>query len=97
MNSTISTPPTPSEPLISQINRVERNAQALIRYYATLSTLNGQPVPSTLMHRLLLIETSARSIRSSLSGVNQTQNSETLSQSSSRSESRQSLGSDGGQ
>ena len=70
MNHNLSQPSNITPVLIYEINRIEENAQSLLRYHATIEALEGRSIPTRLMSRLTQIETSARTIRNSLTDNN---------------------------
>ena len=65
-----SQPPNITPILIYEINRIEENIQSVLRYHATIGALESRSIPTRLMSRLTQIETSARTIRNSLTDNN---------------------------
>ena len=70
MNHNLSQPSNITPILIYEINRIEENIQSVLRYHATIGALEGRSIPTRLMSRLTQIETSARTIRNSLTDNN---------------------------
>ena len=70
MNHNLSQPSNVTPILIYEINRIEENVQSVLRYHATIGALEGRSIPTRLMSKLTQIETSARTIRNSLTDNN---------------------------